>query len=88
MDVNKLRYFYFAAKAHSFNKTELNISPSVISRHVADLESYYNVKLFHRTSKGLVLTQTGQSLFKKGKFLISFLDQTEKEIFHETEKHS
>ena len=52
MDFNKIKPFYHAAKSGSFSKTELNLSSSVISRHVADLEKQYETKLFHRTKQG------------------------------------
>ncbi len=80
MDFNKIKPFYFAAKAKSFNKTSLNVSSSVISRHVSDLEKHYEVKLFYRTKSGLVLTQKGEALFKKVEFLLTLIDQSEKDF--------
>lgn len=88
MDFNKIKPFYYAAKAGSFSKTELNLSSSVISRHVADLEKQYEIKLFHRTKSGLILTQKGEAFFKKVEFLLCLVEQSEKEFMHELKKEN
>ncbi len=64
MDLNKLKIFYYAAKGESFTNCELNLTPSVISRHISDLEFRHKVKLFHRSPRRLVLTEQGEILFK------------------------
>ena len=84
MDMTKIKPFYYAAKAGSFSRTELNLSSSVISRHVADLEGYYGAKLFYRTQKGLVLTKVGEVLFDRVKFILSYLEETEKNLLQES----
>jgi len=63
MDYNKLFVFYTAAKQKRFSGAELNLSPSVVSRHVSDLEDTLGYKLFLRTPKGLVLTSKGDLLY-------------------------
>ena len=63
MDLNKLKVFYFAAKAESFTNTELHISPSVVSRHISDLEHRHKIKLFYRHPRKLILTPAGKILF-------------------------
>ena len=80
MDLNKLKAFYFSAKANSFTNTKMNLSSSVISRHVSDLESLLNVKLFYRTKEGLVLSSHGQLLYEKTNFILNFIDETKREI--------
>ena len=64
MDLNKLKIFYHAAKAESYTNNTLNLSPSVISRHVSDLEYRLKTKLFHRNTRRLVLTSHGEVLFE------------------------
>ena len=64
VDLNKLKIFYFAAKSASFSNNELHLSPSVVSRHVSDLEHRYKIKLFHRYPRKLVLTTEGHILYK------------------------
>lgn len=63
MDYNKLFVFYNAAKYCRFSNTDLNLSPSVVSRHVADLEHELGYKLFIRAPKGLLLTAQGEQLY-------------------------
>lgn len=54
----------FATVAHSTNfshaATALGISPSLVSRHVADLEEQLGVRLVHRTPRSVTLTPAGQ----------------------------
>lgn len=65
MDYNKLYVFCGAARSGGFSNTELNLSPSVVSRHVADLENDFGFKLFVRTPKGLLLTPQGQQIYQE-----------------------
>ena len=65
MELTKIKAFYSVAKACSFVGADLDVSPSVLSRHVQDLESLYEVKVFHRTKKGVFLTPSGKWLFGK-----------------------
>lgn len=67
MDLNKLKIFYYAAKSESYTNNELNLSPSVVSRHVSDLEYRLKAKLFHRNTRRLVLTPQGDILFSAAK---------------------
>ena len=62
--VTKIKAFFYAAQSKSFTGTRLNLSASVINRHVQDLEHHLGVVLFYRTSKGLILTNAGKILFK------------------------
>jgi DNA-binding transcriptional LysR family regulator len=55
MELSKIKVFFYAARSSSFTGTGLALSSSVISRHVQDLENQFDIKLFYRTSKGLVL---------------------------------
>ncbi|MDE0387575.1 MAG: LysR family transcriptional regulator [Rhodospirillales bacterium] len=42
---------------------ELEVSSPAISRHIGNLESALNVRLFERKGRGLVLTRTGEDYF-------------------------
>jgi DNA-binding transcriptional LysR family regulator len=64
MNLDKLRIFYHAAMAKSFTNCGLNLSPSAISRHIADLEYWLKVKLFVRHPKGMTLTPEGEKLLE------------------------
>lgn len=67
IDWDKLRVFYFVAKAKSFNRaaSDLNISQSALSRSVQLLEHLIGVQLFIRVPKGVILTKQGEILFEK-----------------------
>lgn len=63
MNLDKLKVFYSVAQAESFSKTDLNLSASVISRHVSDLEYHLKSNLFTRSTKKVQLTPEGQKLY-------------------------
>lgn len=65
MDLEKLRIFYGVAKAGSFSQASkvLHISQSALSRSVQLFEHREKISLFKRTSKGLMLTETGEKLY-------------------------
>lgn len=64
MDWDKLRVFHAVASAGNFTKaTEtLNISQSAISRQINILEEELGAPLFKRVARGLVLTESGETL--------------------------
>lgn len=61
--LNGLRAFEAAARHLSFAKAadELNVTPAAVSQQVKSLEEFYGVKLFRRITRGLILTDVGQS---------------------------
>ncbi|MCH7864165.1 MAG: LysR family transcriptional regulator [Proteobacteria bacterium] len=66
MDWDKLRVFHAVAQAGSFTHAgeSLNLSQSAVSRQISGLEESLQVKLFHRHSRGLKLTEQGEELFR------------------------
>ena len=60
--LNALRAFESAARHVSFSlaAAELNVTHAAISRHIRELEAWLSVKLFHRTGRGVELTQAGE----------------------------
>lgn len=86
IDWDKLKVFYFVAKAKSFNRAskDLNISQSALSRHVQLLEYLLKVQLFNRVPKGLVLTKQGEILYEKVKEMFSTLEDAKAAIQEET----
>ncbi len=65
MAINELRtisVFVAAAELGSLRKTaaELNISPQAASQALAQLEQHLNVRLFHRTTRSMALTDEGR----------------------------
>ncbi|MBQ8914194.1 MAG: LysR family transcriptional regulator [Lachnospiraceae bacterium] len=59
------KIFYYVAKYKSFNKAAAVLSNSQpnISRSITNLEAELNCKLFHRSNKGVTLTDAGKELF-------------------------
>lgn len=62
--LNGLRAFEAAARHASFTLAacELNVSHAAISRHIRELEGWLGVKLFHRTGRGVELTEAASAL--------------------------
>jgi|APMI01.1.fsa_nt_gi DNA-binding transcriptional LysR family regulator len=69
--------FVKVAEAHSFSEaaTRLNVSKSVVSRHVAALEAELGARLFHRTTRSLTLTEAGQGYFDRAQRILADLDE-------------
>ena len=53
MNLDRLRIFYYVAKAQSFTHSDLNLSPSAISRQIGNLEHEVKAQLFHRYARKL-----------------------------------
>jgi len=66
MDWDKLKSFHAAAEARSLTGAAetLNLSQSAVSRQISALEDSLGVKLFHRHTRGLQLTEPGRVLFE------------------------
>jgi DNA-binding transcriptional LysR family regulator len=66
MDWDKLKTFHAAAEAGSLTGAAelLNLSQSAVSRQISALEADLGVKLFHRHTRGLLLTEPGRVLFE------------------------
>ncbi len=62
--LNALRAFEAAARHLSLTRAaeELNVTPAAISHQVKSLEEYLDTPLFKRVNRGLLLTDTGQTL--------------------------
>jgi LysR family transcriptional regulator, glycine cleavage system transcriptional activator len=64
--LNPLHVFEVAARAGSFTRAAeiLTVSPSAVSRQIAALESFLDVRLFHRAREGNVLTEVGEKYYR------------------------
>jgi len=64
LPLNALRIFEVAARLQSFKQAavELSVTPTTVSNQVRQLESEWNIQLFERRTRQLVLTETGRSL--------------------------
>ncbi len=61
--LNALRAFEAAARHVSLSlaAAELNVSHAAVSRHIRELEAWLGKKLFHRTGRGVELTDDGEA---------------------------
>ncbi len=61
MDLESLDLFVEVARKRSFAAVakERNVDPSSVSRAIADLEAELGVRLFHRTTRTMTLTEAG-----------------------------
>lgn len=64
-----LPVFVVAAEAGGFSAaaTKLNLTRSAVGRTIARLERRLGVRLFHRTTRSLALTDDGQAFFEHGR---------------------
>ena len=64
--LNPLHVFEVASRVGSFTKAAefLRVSPSAVSRQVAVLESFLDVRLFHRKREGIILTEVGEEYYR------------------------
>lgn len=82
MDWNRLRIFQTVAENGSFTRAgaALDLSQSAVSRQVAALETALGVILFHRHSRGLLLTEQGEALYRTAREVSAKLAMTEARI--------
>jgi len=73
VDLNDLYLFAQVVEQHGFTAAgeRLGVSKSRISRRITDLEANLGVRLLHRTSRRLSLTDAGQDLYEHCKAMIA-----------------
>lgn len=80
MNPTALEYFVKIADAGSISRTaiELGIEQSTMTRHIAKLEADLGVRLFHRSGRGVVLTDAGALLLSRARTVVDALESTRK----------
>ena len=78
----EMRVFAGVVDAGSFvgASDALEMSKPAVSRHVADLESRLGVRLLHRTTRRLSLTDEGEVFYARCKELLGNIEEAEAEI--------
>ncbi len=78
----EMQTFAAVADAGSFVKAAdaLGLSKAAVSRHVADLESRLDVRLIHRTTRRLSLTEEGEIFLARSRDLIAGVEEAEAEL--------
>lgn len=82
MELRQLEYFRQIADTHSFNEAarHLNMSQPPLSYQIRQLEDELGVKLFERTSKGVILTNAGEVLYERAGNLLDYADSAKLEV--------
>src|ERR1700733_7966050 len=62
---------------------ESNSTPSAVSRLVGQLEEHFRVRLFHRTTRRLSLTEDGQDLLGHARHIIDAATDLEDTLGHQ-----
>ena len=82
MEDHKLRVFCTVAETGSFSKASeiIHLTQPAVSLQIQALEELYETKLFDRTSSSVVLTPSGELLYRYAKEILTFYAQAEKDI--------
>lgn len=75
----QLETFLHVADAGSFNKAAeaLFITPPAVIKQITSLETSLDLQLFHRSHRGLTLTEAGKSLYRDAKYIIEYCKESE-----------
>ncbi|MCG2591932.1 LysR family transcriptional regulator [Ramlibacter sp. XY19] len=78
----ELRSFTEVVDAGSFVAAadQLSLSKAAISRHVAELEARLGVRLLHRTTRKLSLTDEGEVFYARSRDVLAGLEEAEAEL--------
>lgn len=85
MEIRVLRYFLTVVREGGINRAAeiLHITQPTLSRQLAQLEEEVGVKLFHRGSRKITLTNEGILLRRRAEEILSLVDKTEKELIEQ-----
>ncbi|WP_188030131.1 LysR family transcriptional regulator [Francisella marina] len=79
MKIEILHYQIFDKLSNTLNfrltAKELNLSISIVSKKIKELETYYNSKFFYRTTRSVILTETGKNILPRIKELMAIEEQ-------------
>lgn len=76
-----IRVFSQVIESGGFAKAaaRLDLSPTAVSRQVADLENHLQTRLLNRTTRRLSLTESGQAFYARSVQLLQDLEEAEQE---------
>lgn len=79
LDLMKMRYFTRIAELGSFTRaaSELGVAQPALSLHVRALEEQLGLQLLNRTSRGVVVTEAGQTLLVHAQAILRAVEQAE-----------
>src|SRR5258705_5259721 len=75
-DLNKINTFVRVAERRSFTRAaaDLRTSPSVVSKHVKELEESLGFTLLNRSTHGVILTEAGEGLLQNCLQMLDMID--------------
>lgn len=83
MIVDTLKVFVAVVEQSNFSRAAelLNLSQPGVSLHIRNLENEFGVKLVHRSSKHVKMTEAGDILYKKAKQMLTLYESAKEEIY-------
>jgi DNA-binding transcriptional LysR family regulator len=80
--VTQMRVFVRVAEAQSFTGAarQMNLSKSVVSKYIGELEDRLDVLLFHRTTRHLSLTEQGAGYYERCTHILAEIEEAEAAI--------
>ena len=80
--VTQMRVFVRVAEAQGFTAAarQLGVSKSVVSKYIGELEDRLGVRLFHRTTRSLSLSEHGASYYERCTHILAEIEEAEATI--------
>ncbi|WP_043116325.1 LysR family transcriptional regulator, partial [Pseudacidovorax intermedius] len=77
-----IKTFHEVASRGSFSKAavSLQLSKATASKYVAELERRLGVRLLHRSTRAISLTDAGQRLLERSTYLVSYAEEMMDEL--------
>lgn len=87
MEIRVLKYFLTVVREENISKAAnvLHITQPTLSRQLSQLEEDVGVKLFHRGTRKIALTNEGILLRRRAEEIIELIDITERELVEQDE---
>ncbi|MDO4167269.1 MAG: LysR family transcriptional regulator [Eubacteriales bacterium] len=88
MEIRVLRYFLTVVREESITKAAevLHITQPTLSRQLSQMEKDIGVKLFHRGTRKITLTNEGMLLRRRAEEILQLVDNTERELVVQEEQ--
>lgn len=88
MEIRVLRYFLTVVREESITKASevLHITQPTLSRQLSQMEEEIGVKLFHRGTRKISLTNEGALLRRRAEEILQLVDKTEEELIEQEEQ--
>lgn len=82
MNLYQLKVFYYSAKYGSLSRAakELYITQPAVTKQIQHLQNYYGIKFLNRFGKKMVLTDTGEVLYRIAEKILDLENQAEENI--------